>query len=214
MTNATRRIGLALAVLGLVVGAAGRARAGLLINTDSHSTTGSSTNFMSPGSGIGTTFAVGQDITLTNIASFADPIGTGAIKFVILDHATHALLYESGSKAFSGGNTWYTSDSFSFTLLAGKSYDIGALANIDAGWRSDQATESANGLTSTAEVRMGNYSGISPTISTHFVGRSSAIQLFGEVAAVPEPSTLVSAGIAAVLALGYGYRTRRAKVAA
>ena len=93
----------------------------------------------------GALVSVAANITINQIAVRNDLNSNGNLKFLIFDHATHALLFNSGSTAFvDNGMSLKTSNPFSFTLLGGMSYDIGAIADVGGLWGFDQISNSQN----------------------------------------------------------------------
>lgn len=76
---------------------------------------------------------VSQTTTIDAIAVLNSFSAAGHLKFVIFDDPNTAPAFVSAPKAFAadvGVSTYKKSDPFSFTLLAGHSYDIGAIADV------------------------------------------------------------------------------------
>ncbi len=130
-----------------------------------------------PGNSCGTQLAVGQDVPITAIAVTNTLSSNGNLKFMIWTHPAHVLVYVSAPKAFpAGGQQWRQSDPFTFTLQAGKSYDIGAIADVGATWFFDAQQESVPPfLSATSNPDWTNFA--SPTVPTHG-GADCGIRLF------------------------------------
>jgi len=154
-----------------------------------------------------TVFNVAQDINLTNIAQETDLVGNGSMNFFIFNGLTGSLLFETGSTAFiDDGFNFNKSSDFLFQLVAGNTYTIGAVANVSAVYgRQFNTPVSMNGITSTSGNQ--NVSGfLNPSLSLSTNCCDARIQLFGDVAEVPEPTTL------AIFAIGLiGLASRRFK---
>ena len=110
--------------------------------------------------------------------------GPGNLKFLVFDHSNHSLLYVSAPKSFADdGMGWKYSDVMSFSLLAGRTYDIGAIADVSGLWTYDQRSETRNGITTiVSNPNFHNYD--LPTAGDHATA-DGAVQL---LAVVPEPS--------------------------
>lgn len=147
------------------------------------------------GSSPGSLIDVSISQTITNIAVRNDLNSNGSLKFLIFDHNDHSLLFESSSQAFTDdGMSWKKSDAFSFTLQAGKKYDVGAIANVGGSWAFDSISESQNGITSIlSNPNFRNFS--DPEQAGHATGTDAAVRLYGgESTTVPTPGA-ASAGV-------------------
>jgi hypothetical protein len=84
------------------------------------------------GLGIMTRFEVTDTVRLTSIAVEMDlRPASGGVKYLIFDAITGSVLFDSGAKNFlDDGMTFKPSDPFSFDLLPGRRYAIGAVANV------------------------------------------------------------------------------------
>jgi PEP-CTERM motif len=219
MRHVTRRIGLAVAVLGLVIGAA-PARAGFVFtdraafladvqpgyyledfnglpgNTD----LGPSVSFSGGG--------FSYDATNPNDL-FTTPSIAGDVALSTFDSGQSITITFTGAPVTAvGGNIFgsdisgiYTPGAITMQLDDGESI---TLPNPDP-------TSFAGFITSSPIVSVsifpeGFNSAYWATLDNLIVGQAA-------VTAVPEPSSLISAGIAGVLGLGYGWRRRRARVA-
>ena len=165
--------------------------------------------------GLGTRVAVANDITIGDIAVKTDSSAIVLYKFAIFDTAnTSAPVYLSGPKSFAGDAfgtfTYKMSDDFSFTLLGGHTYYIGAITSTGATFALDKTPESQNGITSSSySVELVNYNG-TPQVGDSF-SYEGQIQLFApSTAAVPEPSSMILIASAIPLGLAWmGMRRRR-----
>lgn len=284
MTNMTRRIGLAVAVLGLIVGTAGRARAALVFGGVSSS--------LAPGSGPWswdgpelTSFRAalqnpayfgpgGTDptsITTTTLGSVTASTLAGINVFV------SPYLYNGDSSAFA--NTvvsWFLNGGSLFLLQDSSLYDqIGALLGVPTAGASTGSVSNGTGAlfngpfgTPTNVTQTGTTGYLSASdVSLHggtigatnqqgqvtaaywqasaYAPGSGALVIYADVdmisnpygsatygpldsngifalngaaflasQAAPEPSTLISGGMAGLIGLGYAWRRRKAKVAA
>jgi hypothetical protein len=153
------------------------------------------------GPGVALTFA--NDVTIGNIAVKVDLNTDGNLKFLIFGYYSHSLLYSSAPKTFvDDGDTWKASEPFTFTFLAGQTYDVGAIADVAGNWDYDVISESTNGITSLVQNPL--FSGFAfPTDSGHF-SADGAVRLL----AVPEPATPVLA-LSMTSAYFLLYRARR-----
>ena len=125
-----------------------------------------------------------QDITLTNIAQETDLVGNGSMNFFIFDGLGGSLLFETGAIGFiDDGFNFNKSTDFSFNLLAGQTYTIGAVANVSAVYgRQFDTPVTMNGITSLSSNQ--NVSGfITPSLQLGRYCCDARIQLFGEVIA-------------------------------
>jgi hypothetical protein len=137
----------------------------------------------------GTLIQVASTVTISNIAVLNQLDTDGEVKFVIFDDSSNSLLFASSPKAFTatafGTLTYKMSDDFSFTLLAGHSYDIGAIADVSGLWAFDRISDTQNGITSV--LSNPNFSSfVTPSIAGHG-GADGAIRLF-RASSVPEPA--------------------------
>lgn len=88
------------------------------------------------GSSIGAQINVAANTTITRISVLNQMNADGNLRFVIFDHPAHNRLLLTNPQPFraDSGPTLKDSVAFSFTLLAGQSYDIGAIADVGAEW--------------------------------------------------------------------------------
>ena len=132
------------------------------------------------GDSCGTQVVVGAaSVPISKIAVQNDLDSAGNLKFLIFDHSSGEIrVYLSNPKSFADdGVSWKESDVFSYTLQAGFTYDIGAIADVGGSWTYDTVTESAGGLTSTSSnPNFANYA--DPTSGGH-AGADCAIRLWG-----------------------------------
>ena len=177
--------------------------------------TPNNTTFRGAGDGPGQTIAVTTATTLTNIGFYSASPSGGNIKYLIFDSTGANLLFSITSAAATSSSTsLIKSPTFSFSLLAGNSYQFGIISDstLQVGFDFPPSFLSQNGLTSVGtNTNYSNY--LSPT----FLGSALAsIPLTldgtqGAGVALPEPATwammLVGFGM-----VGFGLRRRAAKV--
>lgn len=199
-----------------------KSNASLLIDTY----TGAARSTVRPGdAGFGVFIEVTQDVTINRIETLVALGSDTNLKFVIFDHATHNLLFETGPKAFTADAgtaiqdaTWKSSDGFSFTLLAGNRYDLGAMAESGSHrWLYDTQAETANGITtlvSNPNWQAGSFNAPATQSGGGHAGADQAIRLyddFGNNNAVPEPATFVIWTAIGLAGVGFVRRRRSQK---
>lgn len=207
MRNATRRLGLVVAVIGLVAGVAGQARAGIFLTMVSENTTGIYAD---------SAFTGAPDEVYGSIGGQVVTYDVGAQGFLIRDGAgVDFSVYEVGFGVveFAAIDVLVSLDGLSFTSVKASETTLVHIAG-DQRLRSDDYGRSydlgLSGLESARYIRIDGVgdlaAGSGPTGTAGFeLDAVGAIN----VAAVPEPSTLISAATAGLMGLGYGLRRRR-----
>jgi hypothetical protein len=155
---------------------------------------GSGVDFRSAGASLGSALSFARDITIGpgTIGVKVNLETDGNLKFLIFDHSNAALLYSSPPKAFSDdGDTWKTSDPFSFTFLGGHTYDVGAIPDVGGLWDYDRVSDIIHESGITSLLSNPNFSNFNSPIIVSHGSADGAVQL----SAVPEP------GIATLLIL-------------
>ena len=211
MTNAMRRFGLAVAVVGLTVGAAGQARAGQAW------TISGTSDYRNDSWAFGELFTVGaSNINVTALGAYdADGDGfttPGGIPVGIYDETTNTLLAStnvlSGDPLVDG----FRYDTIpTLTLLAGHQYDVVAVNEEDL-YNIGQASLVVDPSVTLDGFRYSQSTVLTDSSTGPFVGGSDPIWMSDfqiSPAAVPEPATVVSAGIAALMGLAYAWRRKR-----
>jgi hypothetical protein len=180
-----RRIGLALAALGLLGGVARRSEAGLLLSE------------------------VGMQWRFPDASTIYEDFGTALVdpsaefnlhvpggRVLLLAEVTDTQL--SFTHSSSVGFSSYPFNGFALTSLGGPEFAGASInsATTISGFTSDR-------LTFTADTLFVNLRGIGFN-----AGQNLTIDLAFEPAAVPEPSTLAMGGSACVLVAGYAWRRR------
>jgi hypothetical protein len=213
MRTLTRRIVPAMAVLGLVVGAAGQARASLALTfVESTGTSGANQN-----QSVGWQFDVLSQITVTGLAWYDE--GQDGL---FLSH-TVGIWNPSGNLLVSvtvpAGTTAPLDGIFRvqavtpITLQPGTGYIVGG-ENFSANTErlADNVVQSVDPRINYVHATFSNFSsGLTrPTLfSTAFNGFYGVNFQLEPSAAVPEPSTLVSATFVALMFAAYARRRRR-----
>ncbi|MCA9637973.1 MAG: hypothetical protein KC420_18220, partial [Myxococcales bacterium] len=131
---------------------------------------GSSATNRGAGSSPGSMITVSNNNhTLAQVAVLVDLNSGGNLKFVVFDHANHQLLYVSPPKFFADdGKTWKVSNTFSLNLVAGKTYDIGAISDVGGSWAFDSTATVMGDFKSTVQnPNFSNYA--SPSAGGHAV---------------------------------------------
>ncbi len=160
-------------------------------------------------SGILTRAEVSNTVHLTNFAVQMDLFTDGNVKFVIFNSLTGALLFDSGAKAFTDdGDTFKLSDTFSFDLLAGTRYALGALSDVG----SFQPYVFPGGKTMGDITSLGENQNVlgfaSPVADLTLNGTDGRIQLFADDGnRVPEPSSVLLLALGLIGALAARRKT-------
>ncbi len=217
MKNATRRFGMVAALLGLMVGAAGQARAGQVLGVDFASNGGqNSTSIWS----LGYQFRADQQVSVTELGTFDyDHNGFSQSQQVGLWTLGGTLLASTfvGNSDTLEGN-WRFHSIGPVTLQAGQEYVVASQGG-------EGYTYGTSGFTVAPQITYegSRYHYLDSTSNTplYFPEVHNGINgyfggnvKFGDAAPVPEPSTIVSAGIAGMMGLGYAWRRRKARSAA
>jgi len=204
MTNASTRLVLAALALGLLVGAAGRAEAGIIININE------------VGSDVVTTVSGSIDLTgLTDRSPVNQPAVVRPIDAVIFVGPLQsgegfaipadALLGATGPSSFGSGLTTFPSSGsgdFVGVLSPGGMAQIDVPRNYVSGTMLS-ATDKYSGTT-LSDL------GLTPgTYTYHWGTGGDSHTLTVQIGAVPEPSSLALALTGGALALGYAWRRHR-----
>lgn len=190
---------LGLAVLTLAA-LSGAAHAGGPVFSD---TAANSTSFRSGDAPFTFISAVTTDTAITSFAIENQMVTAGNLEFLIFNDATGTLLYNSGAIAYGADAipTFKQSPTLAFTLLAGQTYDFGALADVSANYPYFfPGSFTQNGITSKDNnANVENFP--APDVYYHAGARIPLI-LNNDSNPVPEASTTVSLGLLLTLGLG------------
>lgn len=155
---------------------------------------------------------VATSTVITNFSVYNQMTVPGNLEFLIFNNVTQTLLYNSGPIAYGAdaGLTWKQSPALTFTLVAGQTYNFGALSDVEANYGYNISGDlTQNGLTSAQRnSNVGNFG--SPT----FIGDGSAripIILSAAPAAVPEPAPALTFAVAGMGLGGLVIAARRRK---
>jgi hypothetical protein len=154
-----------------------------------------------------------EDVTINGMAVFNLLQAAGSMRFLIFDHPSHDLLFESDAVAFDselgGDPSWKMSPEFTFVLEAGKTYDVGAIADVGANWWLDNTSHTENSITSVLGLPnfKDDQDSNGPYVLNHISTKDGAVRLFANV--VPEPATLLLWGAMGLVGLAIGWRRHR-----
>jgi hypothetical protein len=212
---------ISLAMLASLVLSAGHAKADPIFdNYTSQSAQYGGTQFKLV-NGAATYFSnVAQNTTITGITILnhivALPTSTANLQFLIYDETTSKFVYESALQSFQGDGllgttpTFKSSAPFSFTLLAGQTYDIGYTSDtsfeVPYATPTELPSYTQGGLTATASDHSFGIINGNPTSTVDtFFSRMLPIQLDG-FPVVPVPASVILFGTGM---LGVGARRFR-----
>jgi hypothetical protein len=132
------------------------------------------------GNSIGAQISVTIGTTLTRISVFNEMPSRGNLRFVIFDHPGHNLLVVTNPQPFApdatGVGTWKDSVPFSFALVAGQSYDVGAISDVAVNWGADLTFDTTPNFTSAGNANLSNFN--NPTVTPHG-GADTQVRLYG-----------------------------------
>ena len=159
---------------------------------------------------------VSSDTVIGQIGALVDLNSAGNMKFLIFDFTTNNLLFSTGSQLFAdNGLAYKVSSAFApFTLHAGTTYGIGAIADVGGLWEINAASSGTpfteNGITASDDVNGNVVNFGSPAITSKF-SAMIMIQLYSGTTAVPEPATsaLLAFGLGTSVFAGLRARARR-----
>jgi hypothetical protein len=147
---------------------------------DTHDIAGAFLASRGAGSSIGVQISVTTGTTLTRISAFNEMPTRGNLRFVIFDHPGHNLLLLTNPQPFApdatGVGSFKDSVPFSFVLVAGQSYDVGAISDVAANWGADSTFNSTPNFTSAANANFSDFN--NPTVAPHG-GADAQFQLYG-----------------------------------
>ena len=178
--------------------------------------------------GVGATIMVSANTPITGFGLETYQQSGGDLKFVIYDETTQTYPVVTATKSF--GTAYFNfaqSPYFVFTLLAGHTYDLGAISDADtyyaygyAGDGNGTATYTQNGITAPIEnILLKNYA--NPTVNPvtagsyngdNFHGTAQfALEIYG---VAPEPTARASilGGFGLLLAMAVCHRCRKGHV--
>ena len=232
MKSTSKQIVLAVAVLGLAVGATGQARAGIVFsNLGTNDSYGPTQYYItgpnSPDYGVDQaamfTISGTSDFTFTAAElPLKYSSGVNAVDIVLLPDV-NGLPGSTPLETILVTNISFSTSLVTATsainpvLYAGSTYWLAVMAPNDAMivWQGNNTGDNGNGTNLAFRVDVG--SGYGGWISESSDSPRPAFQIDGVplgLTSVPEPTTLTGAGIAVFLGLGYAWRRRKVKHAA
>src|SRR5262245_5152484 len=147
---------------------------------DTHDFPGAALISRVAGNSVGAQISVTTSTTLTRISVFSEMPTRGNVRFVIFDHPGHNRLLLTKPQPFApdaaGVGTWKDSVPFSFALVAGQSYDIGAISDVTVNWGVDLTFDSTPNFTSAGNANLSSFS--DPTVTPHGAA-DTQIRLYG-----------------------------------
>jgi hypothetical protein len=146
---------------------------------DTHDFTGASVATLSVGTSLGTQVSVAANTTITHISALLALSARGNIRFVIYDHPAHnrLLMTDPQPVAPASAPVWVDSAPFTFTLVAGSTYDIGAATDQSTTWSFDGTANATTNFTNTGFVFLGDFN--NPSVLGDFTGADIHFRLYG-----------------------------------
>ena len=133
------------------------------------------------GNAVSAQFTVAANTTVTRISVLNVMGARGNLRFVIFDHPAHnrVLLTDPQPVAAdtAGVPTWKDSAPFIFTLLAGTTYEIGAIADVSTNVSFDATLDTVGNFTGTAFASFADFS--NPFVQSDFTTFDITTRLWG-----------------------------------
>jgi len=146
---------------------------------DTHDFTGASTATFAAGTALGTQVSVVANTTITRVSAFIAMNARGNMRVVIFDHPAHNRLFMSDPQPLAPDAVvgWKDSAPFTFTLLAGQTYDIGVVTDQSTTWGFDGTLNATTNFTGTGFVFFSDFG--NPSLLTEGTGADIHVRLYG-----------------------------------
>ena len=152
--------------------------------------------FSSPNRGSASQILISEETTISNISILVRLHNGGSMKFLVVDHDTHEMIFVSDPVTFGADGeepTWKMSPTFDLTLAPGE-YDIGYVCDRSRYSVIDFVAETQGAISSQAYVSIIEDFN-NPVFNRHFWrGADLAMRLHANVEPGDEPVTIIERG--------------------